>query len=364
MKILHVAPDEKFIDMAIRVFEQSGFAGDLVIVGKTGKSHVKSNCLARFAPSVSSFNKIKFLMGGYDLIVIHSIFDYRLKFPKKDNRKIKILWIGFGYDYYDLIKSNSLYGSETIKIVKKSLVEKLKMKTIVNTIKRYRKFYFLRRVTHFAPVLLNEYELIEWPEWSRPELVDWNYGTLEDDWSIDGVKSVGENIIVGNSATAECNHLESLERLNKIKVKGKIFLPVSYGNSNYLESLKKVINTKKICNLVYLEEFINYDDYIRLLSGCSVFVMGHYRQQALGNIYIAIGLGAKVFLDVRNPIYEFLRSYGVHIFSLEQLTENECYSPLSKSMKLENYRFLQSYISRDTMCNKTKRMLGQIKGFK
>jgi len=98
------------------------------------------------------------------------------------------------------------------------------------------------------------------------------------------------------------------------------------------------------------------DDYISVLQSCSVVVMNHLRQQALGNIVIALYMGAKVFLDEHNPVYEFFTKQGAFIFKLDQL-EQEYLSKLSGEQVAHNREVLKNYWSRDVILNKTKKLV-------
>ena len=58
-------------------------------------------------------------------------------------------------------------------------------------------------------------------------------------------------------------------------------------------------------NFSPLLDFMPLDEYNRLQSDVSVALFGNWRQEAIGNIIVALYLGAKVFLSHVNPVYEW-----------------------------------------------------------
>ncbi|CAH7459525.1 putative TDP-N-acetylfucosamine:lipid II N-acetylfucosaminyltransferase [Vibrio chagasii] len=360
VKILHLAPDEKFIDMALRSFSATGSQNDVIVFSDTSLKHVKSEVLRH--ASLTSYNKrtILSIMEKYDIIVMHSLFSLKFKFPKS----VKVIWIGFGYDYYDLVDNIELlmpntkaeFLSRTLKGRMKGFVKKHLM---VDLLKRKIKSKFIERIDIFAPVLTREYDLISWSG-KKPALSDWNYGTLEDDWSYPGVDRItGANVLLGNSATITCNHIDGLKFLSDQWQDHRVILPLSYGDSKYKKELKTYLSSRsdKFPELECLDDFMQFNDYIRLISSCSYAVMPHMRQQAVGNIFILMYMGCKVFLNRNNPVYLFLIESGAIVYSIEDLKNKESKQPLTNEQLEINRNFLKSYISRDVMLRKTNRLI-------
>ena len=46
--------------------------------------------------------------------------------------------------------------------------------------------------------------------------------------------------------------------------------------------------------------------------------MNHYRPQALGNIITALWIGARVFMSERSIQYEYFKTKGIVLFSIEK----------------------------------------------
>ena len=99
----------------------------------------------------------------------------------------------------------------------------------------------------------------------------------------------------------------------------QVVVPLSYGDPHYRRHVREAGTRAFGAAFVPLVDFMPREDYIRTLASCGFALMNHVRQQALGNIYISALLGARIFLDRRNPLLAWLRSQGLPIGDLEQL---------------------------------------------
>ena len=59
-------------------------------------------------------------------------------------------------------------------------------------------------------------------------------------------------------------------------------------------------------------------DYRELTSSCNSVIMYHIRQQALGNIFMSLFQGMRVFLNSKSLTYSYLKDEGMIIFDLKQ----------------------------------------------
>ena len=62
----------------------------------------------------------------------------------------------------------------------------------------------------------------------------------------------------------------------------------------------------------------------------------------MGNIVVALYLGAKVFMSGKSPLYEDLTGRGLIIFKLEDITQESLDTPLSRMQKDNNRKILVS----------------------
>ena len=101
------------------------------------------------------------------------------------------------------------------------------------------------------------------------------------------------------------------------------------------------------------------DKYIQLISSCSVVIMNHTRQQALGNIITMMYMGATIFLKEENPIYMFFKKHNAVIFTIYDLEKN--HDLLDYRLSVEeieiNKRILKQHWSRKIALQRTKQLL-------
>ncbi|HBC3489959.1 TDP-N-acetylfucosamine:lipid II N-acetylfucosaminyltransferase [Vibrio alginolyticus] len=362
-RILHIAKDEKFIDMGLNMFESvsSGNNDLLILSNRDSLFYVKSKPHKIISQKqLIKEAKEEGFWSDYRLVVIHSLFCSGFNIPSG----IKVIWIGFGYDYYDLIGDYTSFLSEKTKEVyinqkklNSSIISKVKNFKIIKHFRMLKKIRMIERVDYFCPVLDVEYDLINWAKIKKPKLMDWNYGTYEDNWSVGSVTASGDKILIGNSADITCNHFDAIDLVSRLGMKNELVFPLSYGCSKYAQLVEDYVNENYQGNANFLKEFLPINEYFSILEECAYVIMPHKRQQGLGNIFIALSIGAKVFLDKENPIYTFLTSHNVHVFEIGELEKDSWKSRLTKDEIEENITFLKAYIGRDSMEVKTKALI-------
>ena len=337
MKLLHLLVDDKFIDMAIREFEAvAPGRHDWVILGGGGAmKYVKDarvRCLDRdaFARAVAAPD-----IGG---VVCHVMTPAHLAALSCVPAKLPVTWIGWGYDYYGLI--NDAFPDGLLQPATAALCARLAapppdvaatraVPTVLAHARPYRRptaaeRVALERVDIFSPVIDTEYRLVRR---HLPGLaarhVRWNYGTVEDDYTLPGATSLtsGRNILAGNSATPTNNHIELFERIRRCGDLGDrlIVTPLSYGDARYRDCVIKLGREAFGDAFVPLVDFMPKDSYIELLGSCGHVMMNHVRQQALGNLFISGLMGARLHLSRANPLYNWLRSLGVPVSDIERV---------------------------------------------
>lgn len=377
--ILHIASDEKFIDSGFRVFEEvSPNENKLIIVTSENKvNFVKKSPFNTFTPNELQAKEFTRYLEGVTAVVFHSLSFLNVRVPPH----VKTLWIGFGFDYYDLIykNPNALFLPSTQKL-KESLIQEYRVNKVKAAFKKIpflhslnkrlkghiTKLEFINQIDYFAPVLNSEYDLVVNSISNfNPEFIDWNYGTLEDDLlkGFEEKTVTGSNILVGNSATYANNHLEAFDLLGLLDTTNKdIICPLSYGVDAYRDEICSVGNKLFNSQFNALTGFMPIDEYINILSSCSIVIMNHIRQQALGNIIIMLYLGAKVFLRKENPVYIFFKNEGAKIYSIEALEKNSelINDKITEEDIALNKSILRKYWSRNVIQEKTKVLINKI----
>jgi len=372
--ILHIVVDDKFIDIAYRIFEEVYPRQNVFIFiskSNTFKYIKKTPCQTIHPLELLSRKFIKTLQ-KYDMVVFHSLNYLKMQILVRADPSIKFVWMGWGWDYYRYIVNHpdDLLLPQTL-LIKRQERKKMSYFSIAREIKQLINHLLFKKVTavaainrinFFAPVLKEDYELVKRsiPDF-KPQYIAWNYGCLEDD-VIRGFKNqviTGNNILIGNSAKYTNNHLDAFELLLKIEIGNRyIIVPLSYGDPCYRDVI--INNGKKRWSDKFLPlvDFMPIDEYVKLISSCSVVIMNHLRQQAGGNIVIAMYLGAKVFLQQSNSFYSFFKKEGAYIFSIDDLArdQNIVHGLTPAEIKI-NRAVLQKHWSRNAIHDKTKNLI-------
>lgn len=336
MKIVHLVVDDKFIDSAIREFEAvgPGLNDYLILDAQAPFRYLRS-------PRVRSVQRADLIgslrHGDVASVVVHGMTPQHLALLPHIPPGPAVVWIGWGYDYYGLLNDafpdGLMLPATTAALARLGAREPRHRPGVLrcaelSVARPYAKptheaQQALRRVDHFSPVLDTEFHLVKRHQpWFGARHLPWNYMTLEDDLQADAPPlTPGPDILVGNSATATNNHLEAFELIRqRVRLDGRrLVVPLSYGDPAYAELVTHVGRKTFGDAFVPLREFIAKDAYLALLNGCGIVVMNHVRQQALGNIVIGGLIGARVFLNARNPIRPWLQSRGMAVDDIAAL---------------------------------------------
>lgn len=382
VNILHLVPDEKFIDAAYKNFESVAPSCNTFFVPSWDKKlkYIKNTPVKFINPF--SFKNPFFMksLKKYDFIMLHSFNTFNQRLLANTSQDLTFVWIGYGYDYYDLIYEdrNWLYqektraivneltqnGSSAITTHKKHALKQLARKVLYNNLD---KKAIVEKINFFAPVLENEYNMVASKFGSSfPEYVAWNYGSsaaLFNDERKSHCNPNGNNILVGNSATPTNNHIEVFDLLRTQNLGNrKIICPLSYGNSDYASIIKDRGRSYFGENFLGLDTFMPYEEYTELIGTCSNAIMNHHRQQGAGNIVVMLFLGANVYLNRINPYYSYLKEKGAVVFTVEELSDSPelLDSRLSKDEIEQNRQILMSSSNEKATLDKTERLINKV----
>lgn len=346
MKVAQLLPDDKFSDAAYESFERAS-AGVCTYYVPSTKRGKKLNYIKTFTPNfislydIISGSVIKELL-TYDLIVVHTLSTFNIavisKISNYANRP-KIVWIGMGYDYYDLIhnKTSDQFLVDTSLIatkLEKGTEKRLNQKLLERTKKLFKylalrpksKKEVLNHIDYFSPVLPSEYTKVKDKCSIRAKYIRWNYGVSSRFFENPNGSLVDQsknNILLGNSSTLTNNHIEALNLLSNMQFEFyKIVCPLSYGDSAYKNYIVDYGSQLFGSKFQPLTEFISLEDYLEIIQDCPIVIMNHLRQQAGGNISSMLYKGATIFLNKENPLYDFYHSQGVTIFTIDELKDN------------------------------------------
>ncbi|MCQ2209466.1 MAG: TDP-N-acetylfucosamine:lipid II N-acetylfucosaminyltransferase [Paludibacteraceae bacterium] len=372
LRILNIINDEKFIDNVIECQDLFFMTSihDYVIVGQEIKEFKYIKRLTSRIQFVKDRDFLSFIREmEYDAIFLHSYVVLKPELVLKIPKNIKVFWFAWGCDIYSLplepfIKIK-LYGSETEKIVKKlseNASNITKLKSLIKRITGYKKIYdklksqiyyrSISRVDYFSGIIDIEYQLMTTIPNFRAKEVKYTYTSIVGMNTLpNGVRYNGNNVLIGNSAAISNNHLDILTYIKDVKLNDSIiYMPLSYaGPREYVDIVKKSYMDIFNDNFIPLDTFMDYQEYSKMISSCSVAIFFHERQQGLGNICLALRNGCKVFLSETSILYKYFKSHGINIFSLQSdFSQDEWNKPLTDEQIFENKQILYKLSCADT----------------
>lgn len=371
MKILHIGPDSQFIQFVSKSFELAASGcSDYAVISKKAEGplsyEIPNGQVNIIESGVAGLFKIALLARRYDVIIAHSLTNQAVFALLVAPEKTLKVWSGWGFDYYtdDVC---ALLGKESKKLYKElgEIYKKKEpvLKTVLKKVFSTLKSMSIRRFDYFSAPIPSDYLILKknYPQFSG-EYIQLNYGSVEETFSLGGSAVTGRNILLGNSASITNNHIEAFEKIKKLDVEEqKLIVPLSYGGGEYRDA---IIAKGKDCfdELFYpLTDFMPLGEYSQIINSCSLIIMAHKRQQALGNICSAMYSGARIVLDEENPIYQFFIEKGAVINSLSSLNNELILTPLSEVEASQNRKVIQGFWGAEKVNNNTKILIGKIK---
>jgi len=331
--VCHFTPDDKFIDMVLDDFSLLPAPSRVFVLGSPRQlSYIKYPGV-EFVSSAEA--RAAVCSAECAAVIFHSLTADCLEILKELPSDKLVVWLGWGYDYYDLLLSDA-YPQGRYQPATRSLLSELYGESFPGMAGKREVPYALRdllnRVNYFA-CLDTEYQLIKQNHaWFRPKLFwPWGYGHAEDNGSCSG-----NDILVGNSASPENNHLDVFNFLHEnLSSSGRrIVVPLSYGDMNYRQYVVDAGIEFFGDAFQPLMGYMDRASYFEALSSCGYVFMNHARQQAVGNISSALLSGAHVFMNPSSPLYELLRAQGAEVDALDGSSVE--LTPLSLEQRLIN----------------------------
>lgn len=374
--ILHFVKDEKIVDQTIEnfstlnpndiflVFDKS-LGKSFIHITKNNKTVIRFNYLAQDINTVlHKYNPTSILIHAMYLEFAKAILDLK--------KNIKIGWVVWGFDVYSLPKiAATIYAPRTELFLRKSN----RFFLLKRNISKYgflRMLYFLinrstedkiaiikkalKRINYFVTYVEEDYEVLCKYYPNNLQLIYCPFNNI--DQYLGGSKELRLNsdycnILIGNSNTPECNHLDVFCKIsNQISSMSKIFVTLSYGpNEVYKEEVIKRGRELFSDSFVPIIDFVSRTSYINVLQNCSVGIFYHYRQQAMGNIIAMLYMGARVYLSLKNPAYNFFVRNGIEIFDLDNDFQTYGATKLETELAENNRKILDKIFGKEKVQN-------------
>lgn len=346
--ILHLLWDEKITGRIVKTFDLV-FPGENIyliwtwsnppkFVQKSGNIYLIRNNADWPALDYSKFSKV----------LIHALDYDKIEFCKKLPKDIEVFWLVWGNDLYNLFLMGRGYKMFYKSHPRNNLLHRfgqLLLRIGYRNKRRRMIFDFLK--SHDVKMVCSQEEFHLFRKYYPKESINFTNITDYFYYPVDEIlgnklihkKANGNIILVGNSCSFTNNHEYVFDIIKDIDLKEKkIVTPLSYSGSEEYKA-KVIAAGKKHFGNSYepLTEFLPIGKYNQLMSHAQVCIYGNWRQEALGNIIIALCLGAKVFISNKYPILNTLRKMGLTVYSLEEIDEKALHSPLNKDIQEINH---------------------------
>lgn len=351
IKIVHCFTDEKFVKCAINEFEyfNNRCENKYVYITHPRKRELKYISDLEYIIHLSRFDFLSFLeKEKCGVVILHNLLSLPYHIISNIPSHIKVIWFAWGFDIYTplsnkpFIAVSNLYHKETERLLGLQIKEQV-AKSLKTLCKRFlfrdvlwdRKVKrAVSRVDYFSGVFPEEYDMMTQLPFFRAKQLIFNYHDPNNEISLallDSEETIkGMNIMVGNSADPSNNHADIFMKLNNLHLGNrKIFVPFSYGGSlSYKNKIKAFGKEFFGDNIIFLEDFMEYNEYRKILSSCGFRIFGHERQQAIGNIEMSFRAGCKVFLSKTSIIYKHYVPSGLKICTIQEDFNDDVFSKL------------------------------------
>lgn len=348
IRVYHFVRDQKFIDGPIQQFDSDGrFENDCFMLVDTPDykfKYIKNTHRIKLIYNKKALKEI--LNGDYDAIFFFSLPSYKIfNYIPKD--KI-VIWWAWGYDLYgnDRFISIPLYKPLTKKIMRtrpqtiiKKIADRLKEIPFIIDLKRGSRRKAIRRIDYFQPVLHCEYEMMKQVKGFNAK--EFYYPGASSLIEYSNNKNKNGNILVGNSASMTNNHLDVWDKIEEyVPFDKTAIFPVNYGDMVYAKQVSTIIG-QTTRHVRFLTNYLDAKEYYAILDSCSFAVFGVLRQEAMGNIFYCLARGIKVFLFEDSVPYNYLKSNGCYIYSIDSMNKDSFKIPLTDEEAYHNYEVLK-----------------------
>lgn len=295
-----------------------------------------NNKVVIIGKNIKSLLKLIFYMKKSEKIILHGLYNDYLYYL--------LAFFGFSRKSYWGIMGGDLYSFSNDSR-KKHLLKKYVIKNLKGVIAGIDNDYLVAREVY--GVTDNYFSCL------GPNNIITENDYVEESLCID---EKCKNIVLGNSADEENNHLFLIDKIkDKVEMDTKVFIPLSYGDSNNADKVSKYAYDKLGDAANPIRDFMSLDDYKDFLRIIDVVVYAHKRQQAFSNLVLLISNGAKVYMDPESSLWDWLISRGVVVLDVNHIGE-DFLIPLSYEERKNNQFQIRKYCSFENMYNEWERV--------
>lgn len=370
-RILHIGTDEKFLNAVEFTYEKAFPGKNLIYITLSNKEvplkHIKVSDNFVFGDfSEQSKNEIVEMLVDFDYIILHGLDKFKSDVFFSSNAKEKFVLSIWGAEIYNnpYVLGIDLFGKKTLKRFNnryifefKKILRPIYYRLIHNSLDNFNgQLKVIKEISMIAGQPPEDFFFLQEKNLANNKAKHFFYSYYPFEYIFknnEDLVSAGDNILLGNSASSSNNHLEMIDILSNFDLgDSKIFTPLSYGDKTYAAEIAKIGNRKLKTHFVPLTDYMTLSEYNKTVSSCSIVIMNHYRQQAVGNIVAMLLMGAKIYLDERNTVYHYLKRIGCHVFSISKdlKVENEnAFTALTEAEMENNHKIIRKEVSVDNL---------------
>lgn len=370
-RFLHVFPDSPFLSFTVEAFSEAvpgantflvhGISGDLNHHRLTDDAPVEA-----IARDNSGLARIAEAVEDCDIAIFHSVGGFAARALVAAPDRVMTVWSGWGADYYGsvMLPNGGLLGPATARYNNALLSPVGKAVRLRRRVMANRALSAAARAADvFSAPIPEDFQVFRrrFPSF-RGRYAQLNYASVDETDSVRSQDVWGDDILLGNSATIQNNHLDMLELLARLRPDGRrVVTPLSYGDSAYADLVAARGKALLGSDFLPLRDFLPASEYREIVARCSTVIMGHRRQQGLGNIIGAMLAGARVFLDTANPAAAFFRERGGRIDTLADLSRSGLPNGLAPEPDREaNRRTIYEFWGRDVVLDNIRALADSV----
>lgn len=330
---IHIFHDDKFTNGAIEQFEKFYPDQNIYIVllynsttlqftnpnPKIITFHIRDRSIIKSLGQIISTNNATNLF-------VHYLDTYKASITLKvlNQHPLKFYWIFYGGDLYDYLSRYHQYDildnkSFQKNTFKEDLIKNIKYLLWFGWTTKYALKKAFERLDYFC--FWNEYDfdLFHSKVKSNAKHKNFIYYNALGNPDFPMVQKKNK-LMINHSASPSGNHHYIIDEIRALKLKESnysILLPLSYGDKFYADTIVEKAKSTMTCEIEALRNFMPLSEYQTLLAEVKIAIFGMKRQEAAGNIFQLLNMGAKVFLRKENTLFHWLKKRDFIVFSLE-----------------------------------------------
>ena len=337
-RILHICRQDKFTRPFIDIIEESFDPKDHMFWIKGDEAYTipnKANYIFYMKKSVigqlTGYLLLIFLMAKAEKIILHSLLSGKVTFLLFTMPWVlkKSYWVIWGSDLYAYNAARKSFSSKIWERIRHSVIRNIGhlVTYIPGDVKAAKKWYHARGEHHecfmYTNNTINRYVK--------------NLAHIKQE------NSSQPSILLGNSGDPSNEHLEMFKIIHQNSDKlSKIILPLSYGKASYIMNIRKKGFEYFREKFHPLDKFMDYQNYISLLSEVDIALFNHKRQQAMGTTITLLALGKTLYLRPDTNQWNFLADLGV---TVKNINDAGKLTPLDEATRRKNMMLVHTHFS-------------------